>query len=400
MAVASRGEVLRRIVERADLERFTERVLDSFWEQPAFQSLHPPREDVRAWVRWNLDLVIRWLTDDEPPSQAELEVIREHARARAAEGFPPDVIPANFRSGARFAWRALLEAATEAERAALLESADLLFEYIDRVSRIYSDGYESVARSNAASAQEIAAGLALRRICAEEPPLPEDRQLAERIGFALERAARPFVVALPRASPSAHADLAARLRQNRALAASEGRRVVGLSGDGAWRAVLADRQAVIAHGPPAIGGERGHALDELRDVVALAAARGRSGEVDAGEYLPELLLRRSPRLAAQIRAVVYSPLDGDHAELARTLDEFNQEQLREGPRGRWAAGTPQHSARPDRTDRRTDRGRSRDDRGTGVGLAGLGRACFQLIRTARPNPRARARDLDFALTNL
>ena len=339
MAVASRGEVLRRIVERADLERFTERVLDSFWEQPAFQSLHPPREDVRAWVRWNLDLVIRWLTDDEPPSQAELEVIREHARARAAEGFPPDVIPANFRSGARFAWRALLEAATEAERAALLESADLLFEYIDRVSRIYSDGYESVARSNAASAQEIAAALALRRICAEEPPLPEDRQLAERIGFALERAARPFVVALPRASPSAHADLAARLRQNRALAASEGRRVVGLSGDGAWRAVLADRQAVIAHGPPAIGGERGHALDELRDVVALAAARGRSEEVDAGEYLAELLLRRSPRLAAQIRAVVYSPLDGDHAELARTLDELIKSNFE---KGRVAAGLPVH----------------------------------------------------------
>ena len=260
MAVASRGEVLRRIVERADLERFTERVLDSFWEQPAFQSLHPPREDVRAWVRWNLDLVIRWLTDDEPPSQAELEVIREHARARAAEGFPPDVIPANFRSGARFAWRALLEAATEAERAALLESADLLFEYIDRVSRIYSDGYESAARSNAASAQEIAAALALRRICAEEPPLPEDRQLAERIGFALERAARPFVVALPRASPSAHADLAARLRQNRALAASEGRRVVGLSGDKGWHAVPVEPQAVIAHGLPAIGAERGRAL--------------------------------------------------------------------------------------------------------------------------------------------
>jgi PucR C-terminal helix-turn-helix domain len=339
MAVATRGEVLRRILERADLERFTDRVLDSFWEQAAFQSLHPPREDVRAWVRWNLDLVIRWLTDGGPPTEVELDVLRAHARARAAEGFPADVIPANFRRGARFAWRALLEAATEAERPALLESADLLFEYIDRVSRVYSEGYESAARSNAASAEEIAAGAALRRIAAEEPPMPEDRQLAERIGFALERAARPFVVALPRASPSSHADLAARLRQRGALAASEGRRVVGLSGDRAWHAVPGEQQAVIAQGPPAIGAERGHALEELRDVVALALAHGHAGEVEAGMYLPELLMRRSPRIASQIRARVYGPLDGDHAELARTLDQLIKDNFE---KGRVAAALPVH----------------------------------------------------------
>ena len=339
MAEATRGEVLRRIVERADLERFTDRVLDSFWEQPAFQALHPPREDVRAWVRWNLDLMIRWLTDGDPPTQAELDIFREHARTRAAEGFPADVIPANFRRGARFAWRALLEAATEAERPALLESADLLFEYIDRVTRIYSEGYESAARSNATSAEEIEAGAALRRIAAEEPPLPEDRQVAGRIGFALERAARPFVIALPNASPTAHADLAAKLRQKATLTTSEGRRVVGLSGEKAWHTVPMDRQAVIAHSSPAIGAERGHALDELRDVVALALAHGHAGEVEAGAYLPELLLRRSPRLAAQLRAAVYVPLDGDHAELARTLDQLIKCNFE---KGRVAAALPVH----------------------------------------------------------
>jgi hypothetical protein len=339
MAVETRGEVLRRIVERADLERFTDRVLDSFWEQPAFQSLHPPREDVRAWVRWNLDLVIRWLIEGEPPSEAELGLFREHARTRAAEGFPADMIPANFRRGARFAWRALLEAATDAERPALLESADLLFEYIDRVSRIYSEGYESAARSNVASAEEIAAGAALRRIAAEEPPAPEDRQLGERIGFALERAARPFVIALPHAAPSVHAELAAGLRRRGALAASEGRRVVGLSAERAWRAVPLDPRAVIAQAPPAIGVERGHALEELRDVVALAIAHGDAGEVETSAYLPELLLRRSPRLAAQIRARVYSPLDGDHAELARTLDQLIKNNFE---KGRVAAVLPVH----------------------------------------------------------
>jgi PucR C-terminal helix-turn-helix domain len=339
MAVQERGEVLRRIVERADLDRFADRVLDSFWEQPEFQRLHPPREDVRAWVRWNLDLMIRWLTDGEPPTAAELNVFREHARARASEGFPPDMIPANFRRGARFAWRAMLDAATEAERPALLELADLLFEYIDRVSRIYSEGYESAPRSNAASAEEIAAGAALRRIAAEESPAAEDRDLADRIGFALERAARPFVIALPHASPSRHAELAASLRQRRALAASEGRRVVGLSAERTWRAVQLERRAVIAQAPPAIGGERGHALEELRDVVALALARGDCGEIEAAAYLPELLLRRSPRIASQLQARVYSPLDGDHPELTRTLNELIKSNFE---MGRVAAALPVH----------------------------------------------------------
>jgi len=75
MEAPTRGEVLRRIVERADLELFTDRVLDSFWEQPAFQQLRPSRDDTRAWVRWNLDLVIRWLIEGEPPNQAILRVL-------------------------------------------------------------------------------------------------------------------------------------------------------------------------------------------------------------------------------------------------------------------------------------------------------------------------------------
>jgi hypothetical protein len=331
MEALTRGEVLGRIVARADLEAFTDRVLDSFWEQPGFQQLHPPREDVRVWVRWNLDLVIRWLVQGEPPSEQELGVFREHARARAREGFGPDVVPANFRRGARFAWRAMLEAATEDEHSALLESADLLFEYVDRVSRIYSEGHASAAAATATSAEEIAAGALLRRIEAEESPLPEDHRLAERLGFPLERAARPFVIALPGRSPERHAELAAKLRQTGALAASEGRRVVGLSGGAArWRRLQLDPRAVIAAGPPAIGAERGHALDELRDVAHLALARGERGFVDVGEYLPELLLRRLPRLASQIRARVYSPLDGDHAELARTLDQLIKNNFEKG----------------------------------------------------------------------
>ena len=69
MAVQLRAsDVIRRIVERVDLDEFTERVLDSFWERPEYQRFRPLREDVRAWVRWNIELVIRWLVDGQAPT--------------------------------------------------------------------------------------------------------------------------------------------------------------------------------------------------------------------------------------------------------------------------------------------------------------------------------------------
>ena len=61
---------------------------------------------------------------------------------------PPDMVPANFRRGARYAWTALLDAAHEDERPALLESADLLFEFVDQVSQLFSAAYESSEPAN------------------------------------------------------------------------------------------------------------------------------------------------------------------------------------------------------------------------------------------------------------
>ena len=62
----------------------------------------------------------------------------------------------------------------------MLDSADLLFEYVDRVSRIY---FEESAASAAPRGEEIAARALLARIDADQAPLPEDHQLADRIGF-------------------------------------------------------------------------------------------------------------------------------------------------------------------------------------------------------------------------
>ncbi len=352
MESGNRGDVLRAIVARTDLDRFTERVLDSFWERPEYQRLQLPREEIRAWVRWNMDLVIRWLTEARPPDETELELFRRNARDRAAAGTPADIVPANFRRGARFAWQAMLEAATAEERPALLEAADMLFEYVDRVSSIYFEVYEAAATSASATAEETRARALLQRIALDQPPLPEDLQLAERIGFDLERGSRPFVIASARGAAEYHAQLAAQLRRRGALAVSEGRRVAGLVAARSakpWSGLELDGAAVATQARAAIGGERGRSLEELRTVVEVALSRGRSGVVEVAEYLPELLLRRSPRVAAQVGTRLYGRLEDAHPELARTLDLFVESGFE---RGRTAAALPVHrNTLRDRIDR-------------------------------------------------
>jgi hypothetical protein len=332
------SDVIRRIVERVDLDQFTEQVLDSFWERPEYQSFRPLREDVRSWVRWNIELVIRWLVDDQPPAEADLERFRERARVLAASGMPADIVPANFRRGARYAWTALLDAARDDERAALAESADLLFDFIDRVSQLFSDTYESTGPT--ISEDERRARALLARACAGEQPSGEDLQLAERIGFELGGAHRPFVLMAPAWSMERHLALAGRLRARHLLAVSEGRRVTGLSQRRvAWRELGVDPRAVIAQGRRTRRAELLDALDELRVVVEVAAREGHSGEVDADDHLADLLLRRSPRLAARLQARVYDRLAAQDPELTRTLDALIE---RDFDRGATAAALPVH----------------------------------------------------------
>jgi PucR C-terminal helix-turn-helix domain len=336
MAVQLRAsDVIRRIVERVDLDDFTEQVLDSFWERPEYQRFRPLREDVRAWVRWNIDLVIRWLVDGQPPTEADLERFRERARMLAANGMPPDIVPANFRRGARFAWTSLLDAAHDDERAALAESADLLFEFIDRVSQQFSETYESAGPAATISEEERRARALLAR--AGEVPTGEDLQLAEQIGFELTGAYRPFVLLVPSWSVERHLSLAGRLRARHLLAVAEGRRVAGLAHRTVpWAELAVDPSAVIALGRRTRRAELSEAFDDLRVVIEIAAREGRTGPIDPDDHLAELLLRRSPRLAARLGSRVYDRLD---PELARTLDVLIEHDF---DRGATATALPVH----------------------------------------------------------
>jgi PucR C-terminal helix-turn-helix domain len=341
MAVQLRAsDVIRRIVERVDLDEFTERVLDSFWERPEYQRFRPLREDVRSWVRWNIDLMVRWLVDGQPPTESDLERFRERARMLAANGMPADIVPANFRRGARYAWTAILDAAREDERAALVESADLLFEFIDRVSQLFSDTYASAGPAATISEEERRARALIARACAGEEPSGEDLQLGERIGFDLSGAYRPFVMVAPTWSVQRHMTLAARLRARHLLAASEGRRVAGLANrEVPWRELGLDPRAAIAQGRRTRRAELLEAFDELRVIVDVAVRNGRAGEIEPDDHVAELLLRRSPRLATRLRSRVYDQLAAHDPELTRTLDALIEHDF---DRGATATALPVH----------------------------------------------------------
>jgi hypothetical protein len=334
------GEAIRRIVERSDLDDFTERVLDSFWDRPEYQPFRPLREDLRAWVRWNIDLVIRWLVDGQPPTDADLERFRERAQALAADGMPADIVPANFRRGARYAWTALLETAHEDERPALLESADLLFQFIDRVSELFSDTYESGGPAAIVSQEERRARELLARACAGDEPTAEDHQLAERLGFDLRGAYLPFVLVAPAWPAQRHLALAGRLRARHLLAVAEGRRVAGLAHRKvAWSELGMDPQAVCAQGRRTPRAELCDAFDELRTVADVSVREGRAGAVEVDDHLAELLLRRSPRIAARLRARVFDQLTTYDPELTRTLGSLIEHDF---DRGATAAALPVH----------------------------------------------------------
>jgi hypothetical protein len=341
MAVQVRaGDVIRQIVERTDLDDFTERVLDSFWERPEYQRFRPLREDLRAWVRWNIDLVIRWLVDGRPPTEADLERFRERARMLADNGMPADIVPANFRRGARYAWTALLEGARDDERVALVDSAELLFEFVDRVSQLFSDTYGSAGPAAVISEGERRARALLARASAGEEPSGEDLQLAERIGFDLSGAYRPFVLVTPTWSVQRHLTFAGRLRARHLLAVSEGRRVAGLAHTKVpWGELGIDPRAVIAEGRRTRRADLLDAFDELRTVVDVAVRQGGAGPVEVDDHLAELLLRRSPRLAARLRSRVYDQLAAHDPELARTLDSLIEHDF---DRGATAAALPVH----------------------------------------------------------
>ena len=320
---------LAEIARRVDLDEVARRMVAVFQaEIPAYRTLpdallHGEIEEV---ARRNLGLFFRSLVDERGLSDEELAPFRESARQRAAEGLPLEDLLHAYRLGGRLGWEALVAVADGEEQAALLPSVARLMEYVDRVSDAVTETYHD-ERRHLVSDEERRVHELFDGLQHTAPLDPRTIELADQIGFPLEDRYQPFVLALAESPTHAHAQLAASLRQAGVLAVTNGDRIAGLlAQDADPAALLADARALRAVGPPTPRAELAPMLFDLRLLIDLGRNTERLGDLRPEEFLPELLLARSPHLASMLEARVFGPLESaaerGGADLLTTLDAF------------------------------------------------------------------------------
>lgn len=289
---------------------------------PAFEHLaEASRADVlsglqRTLRRWSL-----FVSTGAMPPDSDFDPLREWTRARAAEGVRLEDLLRSFGLAHQLGWELLRRHARADESDVLLELAAPLARYVDRVSAVVTETYLA-ERELLVSEEERRTRSLLDRLCVVTPLDAAERELADRLGVPVQLEYTPFAVVMPGRPPHRHAALAARLRRGGfRLAVTQSDCVIGLTwaplelhdlGEGA--------DVVLAIGASSPRAELAAAREDVLLLAERARRAGLLGRLDADDYLLEMLLDRSPRLTARLRARVLTPLAGDeHGELARTV---------------------------------------------------------------------------------
>jgi hypothetical protein len=314
------------IVARIPLDVASREMVDAFRsEVAAFERLpDASQRDILEGVRRNLRRWWRWLATGVAPADADFDPLREWVRARAGEGVRLEDIVRAFGVGRQVAWELIRHHARQDESDVLVDAADLLMRYADRVSAGVTDTYLA-ERDVLVSEEERLTRDLLERISSGAALDPRGLELAERLGVTVESAYAAFVIVLPGHPPRRHAGLAAGMRRRGwPLTITDGDRVVGLTGKPLDLGDVDDGPDVlltIADATP-----RGQ-LARAREEVVLLAEHGRKvglrGRIRAEDHLMEIIMSRLPGPAARLRAQVLKPLaDPDHEELLHTLRTF------------------------------------------------------------------------------
>ena len=177
-------------------------------------------------IRWNVALVLRWLSDGVAPDTDMLAELVEVVRPHAAANEPIEDGLLVYRRGVRILWNTLLDIASDDERPILLEQAEILWTYLDLVIDAFGKAYAD-HQVSPGTVGERWARLLLDHLCSDLPITVEDRDRASRLGFELRSEFRPFSASVVGAGIEDHINLAARLRDLRVLATTEGSRVTG-----------------------------------------------------------------------------------------------------------------------------------------------------------------------------
>jgi hypothetical protein len=278
---------LRRVLEGFDVGVVVRRMEAGFSQLPAYTSFAWP-VDRGAVVRWNVDLILRWLINGTAPDEYIRSELHELLRARAIAGQPMEDSILVYRRGARLLWEALLDLAKDEDRTVLVAQAGTVWghleDYIDLIVDVFAEAYADQGDLPSTAGDRRARSL-FDRLCAQLPVTIEDRDRATRLGFDLAAPHCPFAAQLAWGTAAGYADLASRLRAAGALAFTEGARVTGLTAavqlDNVPQRSSAGARSGPAGRPPAPGGGD-------RGVARAGRHRGRIGPPGrrAGRRLP------------------------------------------------------------------------------------------------------------------
>ena len=313
---------MRAIFGRLDADEVARQMDQAFRELPGYARFvaDDPVDRGQPAIRWNVALVLRWLADGVAPDESMTSELHEVVRVRAAAAERMNDGLLVYRRGVRILWNILLDAATADERPMLVEQADVLWSYLELVVDTFAQAYADEQDAPETVGERRAQSL-LDRLCARQPITVDDRERAEYLGFDLAGPHRPFAARLAGVGAAHHVRLASRLRSQGVLATTEGSQVAGLCAeDFNWAALLDDPRFLLACERPTERPGLAAALESLRMLVSFADDTGRRGIVTTRDFLPHLLLARSPEIADDIDARVFGDLTGsEHADLATTL---------------------------------------------------------------------------------
>lgn len=310
LSLVDERPVLMDLVARTEPSRVAHLMARRFRaEIPSYRSL--PQALVEAEMielaRHTLAAFARSATRGHAADSEEVAAFAHTARQRAAEGFPLEDLLQAHRLGGRILWQALADTATAQERHALAEAADVVMAHVDAASATVTRAYLDATSSRLSQGERHIRDL-MAALTSGHPLVEAHRALAERLHFVVQASYRPFLALLPGGSSRAHRALVDDLRGFGLLAVAEDRRVIGLLAPEAPEPIPPPGVRLAA-GTPVERAELAESLGELRLLAHLSELDGHRRELSVQEFAPELLLARSPQVAAGLRERLLAPLE-------------------------------------------------------------------------------------------
>jgi hypothetical protein len=323
LRIAATVSPLTALVQRIDRESLAEQMFSRFRDEiPGYERLPDSavRTEVVEMIRENVDLCLDWVAGGRPP--ARLDAFQASAKHRAAEGMPLEDLLRAYRVGGRSTWRALVAEATKDERDALPRAAELVMDYVDRVSAVVAEAYLE-ERKHLVSEQERGLRALLDALLSGEVLDAGHYKTADMLGLSLTGPFVAFAMMIPGEGAAAHAKAAAQLRGGGALALTEGERVVGVMTPRHDPAAALPAGAIAVVDDPVPREQLAASLGDVRIGMDCAINERRAGVVAVSDLVLDLLLARSPRVAADLRRRILGPLEaGSRSDLLQTVRTY------------------------------------------------------------------------------